>query len=95
MFKALKRSSVTNMNRKKSRDVERISPEDALQFLEDIRILSSDIDQSSIAISLRVPENILNIIKVKAKADGKKYLRIIRQPLARLVEGLQRAGIVP
>lgn len=50
-----------------------ISPEDALRFLEDIRTMSSEIDEATVAISLRVPANILRAIKLKAKADGKKY----------------------
>lgn len=35
--------------------------------------MSSQIDEPTVAISLRVPENILRSIKLKAKADGKKY----------------------
>ncbi len=50
-----------------------ISPEEALQFLEDIRTMTTEIDEPTIAISLRVPGNILRSIKLKAKADGKKY----------------------
>jgi len=53
------------------------SPEDALQFLEDIRVMSSQIDEPTIAISIRVPGNILQAIKLKAKADGKKYQSLI------------------
>ena len=52
---------------------ETISPEEAIRFLEDIRIMASEIDEPTVAISLRVPENILRAIKLKAKADGKKY----------------------
>jgi predicted DNA binding CopG/RHH family protein len=55
---------------KKNRE---ISPEEALRFLEDIRTLQSDIDEPTISISLRVPGNILRAIKLRAKADGKKY----------------------
>ncbi|UXR63774.1 BrnA antitoxin family protein [Bdellovibrio bacteriovorus] len=52
---------------------EQISPESALRFLEDMRVMSSQIDEPTVAISLRVPENILRSLKLKAKADGKKY----------------------
>jgi predicted DNA binding CopG/RHH family protein len=55
----------------------RISPEEALRFLEDIRTLNSDIDEPTVAISLRIPGNILRAIKGKAKADGKKYQSLI------------------
>jgi len=54
-----------------------ISPLEALQFLEDIRTLQSDIDEPRKAISIRVPENILRAIKLKAKAEGKKYQSLI------------------
>lgn len=57
---------------KKSR-APRITPEEAVQFLEDIRKMSSEIDEPTSLISLRVPGNILRSIKLKAKADGKKY----------------------
>lgn len=50
-----------------------ISTEEAVQFLEDIRRLDEDIDEPTKAISLRVPGNILRAIKLKAKADGRKY----------------------
>ena len=54
-----------------------ISPEEALQFLEDIRKMQSEIDEPTTAISLRVPSNILRSLKLKAKADGKKYQSLI------------------
>lgn len=50
-----------------------LSPEEAIRFLEDIRLLVSDRDEPTVAISLRIPQNILRAIKLKAKADGKKY----------------------
>jgi len=34
--------------------------------------MSSQIDEPTVAISLRVPGNILQAIKLRAKADGKK-----------------------
>lgn len=55
----------------------KISPLEALQFLEDIRTLQSDIDEPRKAISIRVPGNILRAIKLKAKAEGKKYQSLI------------------
>jgi predicted DNA binding CopG/RHH family protein len=50
-----------------------ISPEEALRFLEDVRTMRNNADEPTEAISLRVPGNILRAIKLKAKADGKKY----------------------
>jgi predicted DNA binding CopG/RHH family protein len=51
----------------------KISPEDAIRFLEDIRTMRTSLDEPTKAISLRVPGNLLRAIKLKAKADGKKY----------------------
>ena len=64
---------------KKNRDTKQqskdaiITPEQAVRFLEDIRLMASEIDEPTVAISLRVPANILRAIKLKAKSDGKKY----------------------
>lgn len=54
-----------------------ITPEEAIRFLEDIRLMTSEIDEPTVAISLRVPGNILRAIKLKAKSDGKKYQSLI------------------
>lgn len=54
-----------------------IAPEEAVRFLEDIRLMSAQIDEPTVAISLRVPGNILRALKLKAKSDGKKYQSLI------------------
>lgn len=54
-----------------------IKPEEALQFLEDMRIMASEIDEPTKPISLRIPGNILRALRIKAKADGKKYQSLI------------------
>lgn len=54
-----------------------ISPDDAIRFLEDVRVMYSEKDEPTEAISLRVPGNILRAIKLKAKADNKKYQSLI------------------
>lgn len=54
-----------------------ISPEDGIEFLESIRLMRSEIDEPTLPISLRVPGNILRAIKLRAKADGKKYQSLI------------------
>jgi len=59
------------------RTTNEISPEKALQFLEDIRQLQEDKRESTQLISIRIPGNILRAIKLKAKADGKKYQSLI------------------
>lgn len=55
----------------------KITPEQALQFLEDIRAVSQEIDEPTKAISLRVPANLLRATKLKAKAENKKYQSLI------------------
>lgn len=54
-----------------------ISPEEAVEFLENMRLMASEIDEPTQAISLRIPGNILRTLKLKAKADGKKYQSLI------------------
>lgn len=61
------------MKKNKATKAPSISPEEAVQFLEDIRLMASEIDEPTVAISLRVPGNILRAIRLKAKSDGKKY----------------------
>lgn len=62
-----------------------LAPEDALQFLEDMRTLPSQINEPTVPISLRIPGNVLRAIKLKAKANGQKYqsliIRYLRQGL--------------
>lgn len=53
------------------------SPEEALRFLEDIRLMSAHLDEPTVAISLRVPANILRSLKLKAKVENSKYQSII------------------
>jgi predicted DNA binding CopG/RHH family protein len=60
-----------------------VSPLEAIQFLEDFRQLAGDIDEPTVAISVRVPANILRAIRTKAKSDGKKYQSLIIEYLRR------------
>lgn len=79
----MKKSSQAASRKKrlpKSQD-QRISPEAALQFLEDIRTMYKDIDEPSVAISIRIPANVLRAVKLKAKANGKKYQSLIVESL--------------
>jgi uncharacterized protein (DUF4415 family) len=60
-----------------------MTPEEAVVFLESFRQLQEDKDEKTRLISLRIPENILRLLK--AKNEGKKYQSLIIQIL--------RAGI--
>ncbi len=53
----------------------------ALQFLEDIRVLYSSKDEPTQAISLRIPANVLRLLKTRAASEGKKYQSLIIQIL--------------
>lgn len=62
-----------------------ISPEQALQFLEDSRVLYSSMDEPTRLISIRIPENILRLLKTRAASEGKRYqslmIEMIRKSL--------------
>lgn len=54
-----------------------LSPEEAIQFLEDFRTLTDSIDEPTKLISLRVPKNILRALKLRAKHENKKYQSLL------------------
>ncbi|MBC7420745.1 MAG: hypothetical protein H7328_08455 [Bdellovibrio sp.] len=64
---------------KKSKKIKSISPEEAIQFLEDMQTLQSEIDEPTVLISLRVPQNLLRALKTKSKSEGKKYQSVLIQ----------------
>lgn len=57
----------------------RVTPEEAVQFIESMWQLQADKDLPTKLISLRIPENILNALKIKAKSEGKKYQSLMIQ----------------
>lgn len=57
----------------------KITPLDAVEFLESFRKMMADKDEATQLISLRVPGNLLRLLKTKAKMDGKKYQTLIVQ----------------
>lgn len=61
----------------KKKSNEDISPEEALLFIDSFQKMIADKDEPTKLISLRVPANILAALKVKAKAEGKKYQSMI------------------
>ena len=62
---------------KKNNSKTEISPLQSVQFLEDMRKLSSNTNEPTIPISLRVPANLLRAVKTRAKIDGKRYQSLI------------------
>lgn len=57
----------------------RISPEEAVRFIESMWQLQADKDLPTKLISLRVPANLLTTLKTKAKIENKKYQSLIIQ----------------
>tara|TARA_B100001248_G_scaffold251745_2_gene227192 strand:+ start:16929 stop:17144 length:216 start_codon:yes stop_codon:yes gene_type:complete len=51
----------------------KVKPEEAIDFLESFRLLQEDIDKPAKAISIRVPENIIDLFKTLAKTKNSKY----------------------
>lgn len=56
-----------------TKKTKQITPMEALNFLETMRKMSFEVDEPAVLISIRVPQNVLRALKLKAKADGKKY----------------------
>ena len=75
------KKSVPTRKRPLARETDAVTPLQALQFLEDVRVLYSSMDEATSAISLRVPENILRLLKTRAAVEGKKYQSLIIQIL--------------
>lgn len=55
------------------RRADRMSPEEVARFLDDFAKTTSGVDAKTRLISLRVPENVLDSFKMKAKLKGLKY----------------------
>lgn len=66
----IKNSSLVNMKNE-------ITPLQAVQFLESMRKLAEEKDEPTVMISLRIPGNILKILKNKAKLENKKYQSLL------------------
>ena len=65
------------MKNKKTKQIhkknEKISPEHTIRFLEDFRQLIAGHDSATQLISMRVPKNVLDLFKLKAKQNNLKY----------------------
>ncbi|MFN8847680.1 MAG: hypothetical protein ACK5V3_01590 [Bdellovibrionales bacterium] len=84
----MKKRAVPNKNRALPKSFsEEISPLEAVEFLESFRIMLSEKDEPTQPISIRIPGNILRVLKTRAKLDGKKYQSLI---VTYIREGLKR-----
>lgn len=61
----------------KKKNKARLTPEEAVSFLDSFRQMLADRDEATQAISIRIPGNILRAIRLKAKAENKKYQSLI------------------
>lgn len=64
---------------KSQRKKEKLTPEQALDFLENFRKMNEGIDEPAKAISLRVPGNILNAFKTIAQSRKMGYQTMMIQ----------------
>ncbi len=55
----------------------KISIDQAMRFLEDARTLYAGADETTAAISIRIPKNVLRAFKTKAQIENRKYQSVI------------------
>ncbi|AFY01354.1 CopG family antitoxin [Bdellovibrio bacteriovorus] len=55
----------------------KISPEEAVEFIESFNKMIHDKDEPTEAISLRIPANLLRALKTTAKIQDTKYQSLI------------------
>lgn len=65
----------------KKRKQKRITPDQAVEFLESFRKMQAGKDDSSTPVSIRVPGNILRSYKALAAAEGRSYQTMMIQAL--------------
>jgi predicted DNA binding CopG/RHH family protein len=58
---------------------DRLTSDQIARFLEDFRKTAAGVDQKTVAISIRIPKNILNAVKAHAKQKNTKYQPLIIQ----------------
>lgn len=54
-----------------------VEPLEALQFLEDLRLLSTKVEGPKKMISIRLPEKIIDSLKIKAASKNMRYQTLI------------------
>ena len=59
----------------------RITPEQALDFLESFREMQAGKDEPTRMISIRVPGNVLRAYKIAAQAENRSYQSMMNQAL--------------
>ena len=69
--------SIKEKLNEKNNKSESLTPEEAIQYLDDMRNLAAQIDEPTVAISLRVPANILRSLKAQARLEHKKYQSLL------------------
>lgn len=59
----------------------RVTPDQALEFLENFRKMQAGIEDGKTLVSIRVPNNILNAFRLLAKSEDRPYQRMMIQAL--------------
>jgi len=69
------------MRKKLNPKTSRLSPTEAALFIEGMRDLMTEKDEPTVAISIRIPANLLRVLKSQARLKGSKYQSMIIQIL--------------
>ena len=64
-------------NKKIDKKIKTVTIEQGLEFIESFQKVLADQDEKTVAISLRIPKNILSSVKFKAQTENKKYQSLI------------------
>lgn len=55
----------------------KVTIHEGLVFIDSFQKMLNDQDEKTVAISLRIPKNILTAVKFKAKSEQKKYQSLL------------------
>ena len=55
----------------------KMTTEEGLQFIDSFQKMLADQDDKTVAISIRIPGNILSALKYQAKSQNKKYQSLL------------------
>lgn len=77
-----------NLSQSSVKKTPRISPDEAMEFIESFKKMLLEKDEPTKLISIRIPENILNVLKTHAKTNGKKYQSLIVEILRKELKNI-------
>ncbi len=65
------------MKKRNNRSSPAIAPEEAVEFIESFKLMIAEQDEPTVAISVRIPGNVLRTLKTTARLQGKKYQSLL------------------